>query len=503
MPGLYTTTPSQMQGVYDNPGYPPDAGTLRVSPTRSSQITRDGSKIKVIHEHDSLTAAYEYSLAGNDIHIAITLDNLDAALPLTNIAIKLPAFQFKDDVNGNLKSWDLSYPLANPQNAFHPGTSSPLAVAYARDSTYGVAMYCPSHFDKPTLFNAAHPPKTDGFPPTVADATLFVKDIVPPGGSLKIDLTIRVTPQTDLPSLLASYIKDFETFAGPMRYDPDDRPWLSFSSFDKSHITPDNPLGYNGPDRRFDLPGGITRFERMVSPAVSVTQGTIFWEPQGYDPRGNLYRPDFDVWPESVRANLPTLINWYHQHKLKFGLLARPIDVVTPDSAGGEKLTRLNWRDPSQVAALLARFDHVISLGVNAFYFDSMGTDLDSWQTMRLIRAHLGPSIPTYSEMTNDLMLPYSGVYCQFPTGAKSNLAFTGNTLWYDAATLQIFRLLYPHSGILVTRLPGGGIHPRVKIEQLAAWHLTPMVEDSDSGAIVPYFRDLIDLHMSGGLWKN
>ena len=60
----------------------------------------------------------------------------------------------------------------------------------------------------------------------------------------------------------------------------------------------------------------------MVWPSVGVTQGTLFWQPQGYNPRGCEYRADFDVWPDAVSANLPTLIAWYKANGLRFGICA-------------------------------------------------------------------------------------------------------------------------------------------------------------------------------------
>ena len=71
----------------------------------------------------------------------------------------------------------------------------------------------------------------------------------------------------------------------------------------------------------------------------------------------------------------------------------------------------LDGENASQMAILLARYDKVTKLGVNAFYLDDFGLDVNCYHIMKQIRAHLGSAIPTYTEFTSDLLLPYSGVY--------------------------------------------------------------------------------------------
>jgi hypothetical protein len=502
---VVTTRPSAgfptHQGFYANAGLPPEAGSVAVGPLLRSVVTGTADAVTVSDVHSNMTVQYVYSLSGSDIDMEAVLKNNDAR-PFSNIMIALPTFVFGAKATGNVKSWDSSYLSANGQKAFHPGIWCPLAVSYARNENYGVALHCKSHFNKPSLFVSYMYSVGPGVPPNVADMILYLQDCVQPGGQLVVDVTIHLSVKTDLQSLLSSYVRDFQAFTGPMQYLPDDRPWLQFASIDGHRVTPHNPLGYNGDDRRFDLPGGIIRYEDLVWPSVGVTQGTLFWQPQGYNPRGCQYRPDFNVWPDSVSANLPTLIAWYKANGMKFGLCARPAEIVTPAGPNSDQTCQLDGENASQMAMLTARFDAVTKLGVNAFYLDSFGVDLNSYHIMKQLRAHLGNAVPTYSEFTSDLMLPYCGVYTELNSGGPAGEGPNGGTLWYDRDTLTAFRMLYPHSAIMTKMREGKGGQPIASTIQLANWKMTPMVQDSQSRQYRVYFQELIANHMSGNVWK-
>jgi hypothetical protein len=228
----------------------------------------------------------------------------------------------------------------------------------------------------------------------------------------------------------------------------------------------------------------------------------LFWQPQGCNPRGGEYRPDFDVWPDSVAANLPKLIAWYKAHGLRFGLCARPEDIITPAGPNADETCQLDGDNASQMAMLIARFDAVAKLGVNAFYLDSFGLDINSYHIMKQLRAHLGKTVPTYSEFTSDLMLPYCGVYSELGATGTAGGRPDGGTEWYDQETLKAFRLLYPRSSILTTKFAGSSGGFPVSTDQFAAWKLTPMVEDFQARQYANFFRDLIANHMSGNVWK-
>ena len=489
------------QGFYASGSLPPAAGTAAVGPVVRSVLTSATGRVIVTDLCSNMSIAYTYSLSGSDIEMEAVLKNNDPR-PFSNIMIALPTFAFGAQVSGNMKSWESSYLAANGRTAMHPSTWCPLAVSYARDENYGLALHCKSHFDKPSLFNALRFSGKIGVLPAVADMTLYIQDSVPPGDQLAVEVTIHLTTKTDLASVLSSYVRDFRSFAGAMRYQPDDRPWLQFTSFDASWVTPQNPLGFNGDSRRFDQPGGIRKFEDMVWPSVGVTQGTIFWQPQGFNPRGCQYRPDFDVWPDSVAANLPNLIAWYRANGLKFGLCARPADRVIPAGPDADKTCPLDGNDSRQMAALLGRFDAVTKLGVNAFYLDSFGLDINSYRIMKQLRAHLRSAVPTYSEFTSDLMLPFSGVYTELNPAGAAGGGPDGGTKWYDPDTLTAFRLLYPHSAILTTKFAEAPGRFPISTAQFAAWKLTPMVEDFQARQYSGYFRELIARHMSRYLWN-
>jgi hypothetical protein len=154
------------------------------------------------------------------------------------------------------------------------------------------------------------------------------------------------------------------------------------------------------------------------------------------------------------------------------------------------------------MSALLARFNAVQKLGVRAYYFDDIGTDLTSYRIIRQIRDHLGPNIPTYSEFTSDLLLRYSGVYTQLNAHSAGGGPPDGGTIWYSPDTLAIFRLLYPHSAIIAADITTPTGTPFVTPRQLARWKLTPIVEDNEARAFRPFFTDLTQNYQQNNLWK-
>ncbi len=141
------------QGFYANASFPPAAGTAALGPVLHSVLTSTTTGVTITEVRSNMAITYSYSLNGNDIEMESVLKNNDR-LPFSDIMIGLPAFVFGPKVSGNLKSWDPSYLIANGDKVLHPSTWCPLAVSYARDENYGLALHCKTHFDKPSLFNA-------------------------------------------------------------------------------------------------------------------------------------------------------------------------------------------------------------------------------------------------------------------------------------------------------------------------------------------------------------
>jgi hypothetical protein len=141
--------------------------------------------------------------------IAVTLVN-SGILPFTNFAYGLPSFAFGPAVAGQMLSVSQNNLQNNAASYFHPGWWNPLAVAFAQDGTYGLALHSKSHFGKPSVFNAFV--QTAGKPPQVADMTFYVVDTVLPGESLLIDMTLHFSVKCDLASVTASYVSDFQVW---------------------------------------------------------------------------------------------------------------------------------------------------------------------------------------------------------------------------------------------------------------------------------------------------
>lgn len=286
---VVTTTPSAYfapQGLWEAQAaacFPPVPGAASLGPPVGEPVLHDLTTHAMLAvTYANAEVDYHYSLIGSDIFLTVDITNNGDA-PLQNFVINLPTFAFGLAVTGNMKSWNADYIL--PNAPFHPSWWVPLAVSYAQDGTYGLALHSKSHFNKSTLFDAFVPSPTSGVPPQITDMMFLVQDTALPDETLSINITMHFSAACDLKSVTSSYVTDFQAFAGPMQYTPgprDNWPWLFFGAFDASYVTPANPLGYDGDMRRFDLPSSPTggpytvgplAFAAMVSPVNAVSAG--------------------------------------------------------------------------------------------------------------------------------------------------------------------------------------------------------------------------------------
>jgi len=465
----------------------PPIGTLK-----SSSVAGNPSQAQVSHQYPNLSATYLYTLNGSNIEVDIQITN--SGPEFHGLTFAGPTAVFSSTTpKGNLHTWAADYLFNNCPAFYHPSVETPLQLAYAYDANYAVAIHSKSHALVPGMFNATPGQLISGqgtFP-----IMLFIDCVVPANSTYPVSLTIRVTPQTDIPTIAASYVSDYQVINGPQRYAPNDLPVIQCAPLSGSPPTPDNPFGYS-PARRLDVAADIPAFLAMFAPMANLAQSVIFWQGQGLT--DCEYSPNFDIFPPTVAANVPAIISGLKALDIGYGMLARPSSIVEQATFTTDEIVELDGDDANQVAALLQRFANVKTMGATSFYFDSFGNDLNSYKIMKQIWAALGPSVQTWSEYMTDILLPYSGQYCQLTDNS-------GGTTWYGPETMQIFRMLQPKSGVVA--LWSAAVDSTTNMPPLTSdWYgqhkLTPMVNDWLCAQWKLLVASLVGTYMVDGAWK-
>ena len=178
----------------------------------------------------------------------------------------------------------------------------------------------------------------------------------------------------------------------------------------------------------------------------------IVWGQGGDDPRGAMYRPDFDVLPPEVEANWPTLARRFHQAGLKIGVCTRPADIAVRRNWKADEIISIDADNPGHQAMIVERFENMVRKGCTLFYLDSFGGDLEHVKLMRVIREKLGPDVLTFAEHQCDAIMPYSGGYSETTFHAAKPGQAAGYSLWSGLGEWEVYRWLAPGSQ-LVARL--------------------------------------------------
>jgi hypothetical protein len=450
--------------LFHSPGDPFAADELALSsPTARSATMESPTHAIIVHQYDKAQARYEVSLTGEDIQITAHVQNLDTAKSIRKINFAGLTFHFSRNPTGTLRSYSSSYIQAN--NIYYPSVANPLGCDYAADDSFGFAAHTQTDFATAIAFNAEW--GADAIIPARCGLQFYTTRTIPSASAIDVDIHLRISADTSMPHLMESYKKLYDQHFPKLTYHPDNRPLLQFAAVDVSLVTPNNPLGYNSYNRRFDTRLGTIAFVNMVAPRLKRANGLgcIFWALGGYNPRGCMYRPDFDIFPPVVQANIPELVNDFRFYNLRLGLCARPGDGVKPVDATHDTTYRLSADDPQQMATLLKRFANARSMGFDIFYCDSIGCfGLNDVHIIQKIRDAVGPNVLLYTEFCSDLTLPFAGRYGEWDGN---------NVTWTDHNTYEVLRYLCPDSTWLCIS--------RVKEPVPSAYtqlRLTPLVED-------------------------
>ena len=259
--------------------------------------------------------------------------------------------------------------------------------------------------------------------------------------------------------------------------------------------------------RRLDLREGADAFCQTLIPALKSNggQGVILWGQGGDDPRGAMYRPDFDILPPEVEQNWPILAQRFKEAGLKLGVATRPADLALRLDWKQDQVIPINADDPAHREMLWRRFQKMIDRGCTLFYLDSFGADLEHVKLMRFLRERMGRKILCFAEHQCDAILPYSGGYSEttFHSGGQDGPAYR---VWSGMENWRIYQWLAPNCQ-LVSRLyqVEGQMPPDFEpVDRFFYRHrITPLVPVSDFRR-VPALKDMQGTYVNTeGKWKD
>jgi len=271
-------------------------------------------------------------------------------------------------------------------------------------------------------------------------------------------------------------------------------------------VSPANPYGFHGGHRRIDLSEGVESFCDTLIPRLKSAggQGVILWGQGGDDPRGAMYRPDFDVLPPEVEKNWPLLAQRFREAGLKLGVTTRPADLAVRRNWRSDEVIHINADDPEHREMLWRRFQNMIDKGCTIFYLDSFGADLEHVKLMRDLRKRMGPEILTFAEHQCDAMLPFSGGYSETTFSAKGKNG-PPYRVWSGIDNWEIYQWLVPGAQ-LIARLYQieGNIPPTFEVADRFYYRnrITPLVPVSDFQRFEKIGQTQSEFISDEGEWK-
>ncbi|MCX5662925.1 MAG: hypothetical protein NTW19_24845 [Planctomycetota bacterium] len=426
--------------------FPADAQAVAVGPVLRSTVEALGNDTwRVVHEHRDVKAVYDYVARGEDMTVRVEVTNHSANgkalkhMTFSGLTVRLP----ENPADTRVSRRHPSYFQSRQWDIAHPSYYSPLGAWMLRGGTVNLAF---------VPLDAAMASKLlmGNYDTTGSKSwrlIYMIRQGIDAGQAGVVRMTLRLSANGEWSHLLEPYKAEFDKTFPQAFYTGDARPvGMCAASADK-RITPANPLGFAADMTRFDLDSGVRQFLTGVGDPLQMAgaQGCIFWDMQGFNTRGAMYRPDFDVFPASVKANVPALIAGMKSRGLKVGMLGRPGDVVVPASATQDTTRRVSSTDAAAMEAMWSRFNTVIDMGVTDFYLDTFGNMPDDVRIMALLRQKMrekGVNCLTYAEFGVDVMLPYSGFYTEVRYDEQKRMLDFGP--YTNLEDVRIMRWLMP-----------------------------------------------------------
>ena len=438
--------------VFNAEGWFKDGGSGKVAarPIGEKSIeVRDERHARVRHVGGDVVSTADYTFDGEDVLISARVENRHADEPIRVVGFSGLTFRFDRPPEGQMPVQHVSYFRAHGVGLCHPGFWSKIGGSYAVDDSAGVGVSPWRTGLTRTLilwdYGSWAADKREGFPER--KLLYFVVDRVPARGANTFDMKLRVSPDRDWKHLLAPYREHFRRTFGPVQYQADYR-WIATDYMNHSQqvVSETNPYGFHGGFRRIDTPEGVEQFCDAVIPVLREHggQGIILWGQGGDDPRGAMYRPDFDVLPPEVEALWPRLARRFHEAELRLGVCTRPRHVAVRRDWRRDRIIDINPDDPGHRQMLWDRFQAMIDRGCTLFYLDSFGASFEDVKLMRQLREKMGPGILTFAEHQCDAIFPYSGGYSETTLAAAKDDREAGYRVWSGVANWEIYRWLVP-----------------------------------------------------------
>jgi len=457
-----------------------------------------------------LTCVFDYSFAGEDVTISARIENNhpDDAMEVTGFSgLK---FTFGRPPTGLMLNQHISYFQAHGVGLCHPGHWAKIGGSYATDDAVGVGLSPWKTGMARTLllwdYTDWNPDKREKLPDR--NLIYFVVSTIPPRGAQIFDLKLRASPNREWKHLLEPYREHFQRTFGTVRYNADHR-WIGtdYLNHSQAAVSPTNPYGFHGGHRRIDTVEGAKAFcdQHLAALKDNGGQGVIVWGQGGDDPRGGMYRPDFDVLPPEVVANWPAIQQRFKEAGLKLGCCTRPHDMAVRENWKSDAIIDINPENAGHRAMLWKRFKNMMDRGCTLFYLDSFGSAYDDVILMRFLRERMGPDILTFCEHQCDAILPYSGGYSECTLDA-SDPAKASYRVWSGMENWEIYRWLTPGAQ-LTSRLYEVKGKPPETLESpdrfFLSHHITTLLPAFDlkrAGALKGLQAEFLD---EKGQWKQ
>jgi hypothetical protein len=437
-----------------------DAGTGAVQTrpwSEKSLEVIDRRHARVVHVGGDVSCTSDYLFDGEDVLISARVENNHTEAPLNVVGFSGLTFDFDRPPEGLMTVQHISYFQAHGVGLCHPGYFARFGGSFASDDSVGVGTtpWRTGLMRTLTLWDYGSWAADQRESSPQRRLLYFAVAPVPARGAGTFEMKLRVSRRRQWQHLLEPYRQHFLATFGPLRYRTDYR-WIATDYVNKSQqaISPTNPYGFHDGARRIDTAAGSDKFCQTVIPALTEHggQGVILWGQGGDDPRGAMYRPDFDVLPPEVEENWPTLAERFAAAGLKLGVCTRPRHLAVRKDWRRDTIIDINPDDPGHRTMLWTRFENMMQKGCTLFYLDSFGASFEDVKLMQFLRERMGAEILTFAEHQCDAILPYSGGYSETSFVAAKDEREPYYRVWSGAQNWEIYRYLCPQAQ-LVCRL--------------------------------------------------
>ncbi|MCX7049297.1 MAG: hypothetical protein NTX50_27900, partial [Candidatus Sumerlaeota bacterium] len=404
---------------------------------------------RVIHVKGDLLCIFDYAFEGEDVTISARIENNHADAPLAVVGFSGLTFTFDRAPDGVMNEQHISYFQAHGIRLCHPSDFAKIGGSYARGDAAGVGVSPWRTGLARTLILWDYTDWNQGKREKLPSRKLlyFVADPIPPRGVKTFDMKLRVSPDVDWKHLLEPYREHFQKTFGSVRYKADYR-WIVTDYLNHSQrvVSATNPYGFHPGHRRIDTAEGAKAFCDTIIPALAQYggQGVIVWGQGGDDPRGAMYRPDFDVLPPEVERHWPAIAQRFKEAGMKLGVAARPRDMAVRMDWKQDRVISINPDDAGHRDMLWRRFENMQKKGCTLFYLDSFGNSFEDVKLMQFLREKLGPDVLTFCEQQCDAILPFSGGYSETTLHAEPKDQPPHYRLWSGVKEWEIYQWLAP-----------------------------------------------------------